>query len=66
MVVLGMPPNMDSVHAVLSCGCSLFHWRVSCAIPRQPEISDWLTIFPVRTCGTKPYASTRKPMIIPM
>ena len=66
MVAVGIPPNIDSVQAVLSSGWVLFHWSISWAMPLQPEISLWLITLPPSTCGTKPYASSRKPMIMPM
>ena len=52
MVAVGMPPNMDSVQAVWSSGWAAFQAIISWDIPCQPEMSLWLTILPLRTCGT--------------
>ena len=65
MVAVGIPPNIDSVHAVWSSGCAAFHSIISCDMPCHPEMSLWLTIFPERTSGTNAYESTRKPSSTP-
>ena len=49
MVAVGIPPNIDSVHAVLSEGWALFHSKSSCTMPRHPELSLWFMIFPLST-----------------
>ena len=46
MAVVGMPENMEPVHAVGSSGLALLWERASCAIPFHPAISLWSTILP--------------------
>ena len=62
---VGIPLNIDPVHAALSPGCALSQLIFSWAIPCQPEISPWLTTLPSSTSGTNAYESTRKPSTIP-
>ena len=66
MVTFGMPPNIELVHAVLSSGWAWLYSIVSRAMPCHPEMSDWLTIFPLSTWGTKAYEITMKKTAVPM
>ena len=65
VAVVGIPPNMEFVHAVGSSGCAALWVIASLAIPFQDAISLWFTILPSSTCGTNPYASTTNSRTMP-
>ena len=49
VAVVGMPPNMELVHAVGSSGCASLWVMASLAIPFHEAISLWFTILPSST-----------------
>ena len=65
VAVVGMPPNIEFVHAVGSSGCAALWVMASFAMPFHDAISLWFTILPLNTCGTKPYAMTMKSRMMP-